>query len=156
MKATIGVIFVLGTCALLSGNMAYAQTGEQRHIFTVTKFHATMPAGGSAAERDSIFGIFTDLTKMNSKYVSQKALRHSWGHNSQDWVMITECANWDDIESSGKIDEENFKKKWPKGDMESVSRTFDKYSPPTPTKSTRSYRSTQSSCYELVIRPTAR
>lgn len=129
MKTTIGVVFVFAMFVLLSSNTVLAQTGPQGHFFTVTTFHATMPQGGSASERDSVLGIMTELTKMNPKYVSERVLRHSWGHNSQDWVMITEYANWDDIESSGKIDEDNFKKKWPNGNMESLNRTFNKYFP---------------------------
>lgn len=129
MKTTIGVMFVLVALGLLSSTTAVAQTGQQGHFFTVTTFHAIMPPGGTASERDSVLGIMTELTKMNPKYVSMRVLRHSWGHNSQDWVMITEYANWDDIESSGKMDEENFKKKWPNGNMESFDRMFNKYFP---------------------------
>lgn len=129
MKSTISVVFVLAVLTVLWGQAATAQMNTQGHLFTVTTFHATMPDGGSAAERDSVLAMFTDLTKMNSKYVSQRMMRHSWGHNSQDWVIITEYATWDDIEAAGKIDEDNFKKKWPKGDFDKANRTFNKYFP---------------------------
>lgn len=129
MKTTIGVMFVLAVLNILWGSAAFAQANPQGHHFTVTTFHATMPEGGSAAERDSVLAMFTELSKANAKYVSQRMMRHSWGHNSQDWVIITEYATWEDIESSGKIDEDNFKKKWPKGDFEKMNRTFNKYFP---------------------------
>ena len=127
MKTTIGVLFALAIFAMLSGNAVFAQANP--HMFTVTTFHAAMPEGGTVAERDSVLAMFTELTKMNPKYISQRMLRHSWGHNNQDWVIITEFATWDDIESSGKADEDNFKAKWPKGDFTKMNRTFNKYFP---------------------------
>ena len=129
MKTTIGFTLVLAACIALCGNTASAQMPQEGHLFTVTTFHGAMPEGGSAAERDSLLTMLTELTKMNPKYLSQKTLRHHWGHNNQDWVVITEYANWDDIESSGKIDEDNFKKKWPKEDFAKFNRATFKYFP---------------------------
>ncbi len=54
--------------------------------------------------------VSVELQNMNPKYLSAKVLRHHWGSDFRDWVFITECATWADIEEAGKIDEENFKK----------------------------------------------
>ena len=132
MKKIITCFVALSVCFLLfNTGVAFGQEEEEeevRHIFTISTWKAgAIPEGGSAAERDSLMMISVELQNMNPKYLSAKVLRHHWGSDFRDWVFITEYATWADIEEAGKIDEENFKKKWPDKKWEEYLRMFGKY-----------------------------
>ncbi|MFQ5603747.1 MAG: hypothetical protein ACE5HS_10805 [bacterium] len=126
----IHFVLTLSVCILLFNIRAtFGQEEEEvRHIFTISTWKAAaMPEGGSAAERDSLMMISVELQNMNPKYLSAKVLRHSWGSDFRDWVFITEYATWADIEEAAKIDETNFKKKWPDKNWEAYLRMFGRY-----------------------------
>ena len=127
MKNTI-TCFVLGlsVCFLLINTLAFAQE-EKGSIYIITTFKGMMPEGGSVAERDSLLMVVLELQKMNPKYLSVKVLRHHWGKDYQDWLYIIEYATWADIEEADKIDEENYKKKWPDKDWVENFGMFGKY-----------------------------
>jgi len=133
MKKIITCFVALSVCFLLfNTGVAFGQEEEEeeevRHIFTISTWKAgAIPEGGSAAERDSLMMISVELQNMNPKYLSAKVLRHRYGGDARDWVFITEYATWADIEEAGKIDEENFKKKWPDKDWREFGRMFRKY-----------------------------
>lgn len=106
----LAIVFFFG----LTNNSVFAQTGEnQGHIFVITTWKTVMPEGGSAAERDSLLKELFDAHKSNPKVLSQMEMHHRWGHDSRDWVVITEYATMADIEDAGKINQELGKKKWP-------------------------------------------
>jgi len=131
MKKIITCFVALSVCFLLfNTGVAFGQEEEEevRHIFTISTWKAgAMPEDGSAAERDSLFMVGVELQNSNAKYLSVKVLRHHWGNDFRDWVFITEYATWADIEEAAKIDEDNFKKKWPDKKWSEYLRMFGKY-----------------------------
>ena len=102
----------LVACFLLFSNSAVAQE-EEGHIYVVTTFKIAIPEGGSAEERDAMLMELIDAQKTNAKVLSSKNLRHRYGSDFRDWVVITEYANFADIEEAANINQELNRKKWP-------------------------------------------
>jgi hypothetical protein len=94
---------MLTVCFLLANNATFAQEEEEGHIYVVTTSRAVMPDDGTEAERDSLIMELRDAQKSNEKVLSQINLRHTYGNDSHDWVVITEYKSWADIPEAGKI-----------------------------------------------------
>jgi len=102
----------LTACVLLFSNSAIAQE-EEGHIYVVTTWKSAMPEGGSAEERDALVMEINEARKSNEKVLSVKNLRHRYGSDRRDWVVIIEYATWADIEEAANINQELDRKKWP-------------------------------------------
>ena len=108
----------LSICFLFVGILAfsgilYAQD-ENRHYFVATTYERVFPEGGSQAELDSLGHFFNEnAIKKNEFILSEQVLRHAWGHNSTDFVVIQEFKNWADIEKSGNRNVELIKEAIP-------------------------------------------
>jgi len=90
------------------------KTKEEGHFYVIMTWKTVMPEGGSAEERDSLLLEFQEaVTKKNEKILSSRNLRHYYGSDLRDWVVITEYETWADIEEAGKIGDELCKQKWP-------------------------------------------
>jgi hypothetical protein len=106
----LAIVFFLG----FTNTSVFAQMEEEQgHIFVITTWKTVMPEGGSEAERDSLAKELFDAHKSNPKVLSQMTMHHYWGHDSRDYVVITEYASMADIDAAGKINQELRKKKWP-------------------------------------------
>ena len=104
----------LAVCFLLVNNAFFAQEEEEEgHIYIVSTFRTVMPEDGTEAERDSLLMELFTAQKSNEKVLSSMTLRHDYGNDSHDWVVITEYKSWADIEEARKINQELNKKKWP-------------------------------------------
>lgn len=109
-KITILMIAVCGVFAAL--NTVHAQ--DDNHLFLIVSYKSTMPDGGSAAERDSLLSIFTEaITRKNDKILSEQSMRHTYGPDSRDWIVVRECANWADIEAARKTNRKLSRETWP-------------------------------------------
>jgi hypothetical protein len=110
----IHLVVTFACSVLLSGfGTAIAQEQAEDHVFVATTFQATMPEGGTFAERDSLLEIYhKQVTEKNPLVLSQRVMQHSYGHNSHDMVMVSEFKNWGDIDAAGKKDNELFEKHW--------------------------------------------
>lgn len=92
---------------------ASSQTEDDGHIFVIVTWETLRPEGGTVAERDSLMTLFYDqMIKKNEYIVSEKNLWHLYGKNSGDWVVITEYANWADIEKASDRQNELMQEKW--------------------------------------------
>ncbi len=72
-----------------------------------------MADDGSADERDSLVTELYNAQKSNPKVLNTLELRHLWGNDSREWVVISQYATWADIEEANKINQELNKKRWP-------------------------------------------
>ena len=128
------VLFVLSLAVLFlfsfQNNTAYAQQ-EERHIFWIQTWKTVMPEDGSAAERDSLLlERFEAVTMKNDKILSVKNLRHYWGSNNRDWVIIREYRSWEDFAAYEEINQELFRSKWPdEKERAEFNRKLGKYFP---------------------------
>ncbi len=86
---------------------------ESSHVFTVSTFEFSLPDEGSAAEFDSLNTLYmNNVINKNEYIISQRALRHLWGHNSLDLVYITEYNSFADIEKGLDRNTELFREAW--------------------------------------------
>ncbi len=86
---------------------------EDPHVYTVTTTQFVFPDGGSIAEWDSLNTLYMEnVINKNEYIVSQRALRHMWGHNSEDLVYITEYKTFTDIEKGQARNTELFRETW--------------------------------------------
>ena len=86
---------------------------ESPHVFTVTTTQFVFPDGGSIAEWDSLNTLYMEnVINKNEHIISQRALRHMWGHNSEDLVYITEYKSFTDIEKGQERNTELFREAW--------------------------------------------
>lgn len=103
-----GIVALLFACS-----SAFAQEQNVDHLFVATKMETTMPEGGSSAERDSLLDIYhKQVTEKNPFILSQRVMRHFYGSNSHDVVVVAEYKSWADIDAADKKDTELFQKYW--------------------------------------------
>ena len=83
------------------------------NIMVVTTFETKSNPDGSVAEFDSLNRLFTDkVLKKNDLILSAKTVRHLWGHNNRDFVVMYEVKNWADVEKANEKNNELFEKVW--------------------------------------------
>ncbi len=83
------IVFFLfkGTSFAQDGNILYVQTWEFK-----------MPEGGSWAEFDSLTALVNEnVVSKNDKILSQRIVRHLWGSDSRQLIVIREYANIEDL-----------------------------------------------------------
>ena len=121
-------IYFLLTVAIAFNGMLYAQE-EEPHVFTVVTFELLSPEGGSSAEFDSLATLWdNNLTKKNEFIVSEIAMTHLWGSNSDDFVLLTEYKNFADIENASNRNSELMKEAWPdKAERQNFVKAYSKY-----------------------------
>jgi len=96
---------------IISLSSANAQDGN---YFTVTTWKMHVPENGSKAEMLELLQEFTDkVVKKNTKVISERVLHHVSGNDMRDLVVISEFANWNDIDASGDMQNELVMKAWP-------------------------------------------
>lgn len=106
------IVLFSSTVFLASSAVAQEQAAED-HVFLIVTYKATMPAGGRAAERDSLLEASQNATtRKNPKILSQRVLQHHYGSDSQQLIVITEYKNWADVEEARKLNAELFQKHW--------------------------------------------
>lgn len=123
MKLTIGALFIL---ALFLPNAGTAQEG---HYYTVTTWKLSIPENGSRAELNGLLKEFSEkITFKNDKVISEKVLHHISGADLRDLVVISEHANWNDIEAASKKQNELMTTSWPKEeDRNAFFKSWNKY-----------------------------
>lgn len=106
------VVILLFLFSFLLVGTLYAQD-DSPHVYTVTTTQFIFPDGGSIAEWDSLNTLYMDnVINKNEFIISQRALRHMWGANSEDLVYITEYASFADIEKAQDRNTELFQEAW--------------------------------------------
>jgi len=118
------VVFFAGT-----NQSVYAQAA-QGNVFVITNFERAFPDDGSNRELDSLAAMYVDKTfgADNQYVVSCKLVRHWWGHNSRDYVQITEVKSWDDILKANERSNELFEKAWStKESRDAFNKAYNKY-----------------------------
>jgi hypothetical protein len=127
MKTTI-LCFTTVLCLVFTGT-SLAQ--EEPHLYTITIWKSVIPENGTMVERDSIAQIFFDATtKNNPKIISERSMVHFYTQDSQEWFIVTEFKNWNDIDEAGKMSDEMLRKAYPdEKKRQELNRMFRKYFP---------------------------
>ncbi|MBC8767961.1 hypothetical protein H4O18_08155 [Arenibacter sp. BSSL-BM3] len=123
MKSIIGALIVI---ALFIPNSASAQEG---HYYTVTTWTLSIPENGSRAELNAHLKEFSEkITFKNDKVISEKVFHHISGADLRDLVVISEYANWNDIDAASNKQNELMKTAWPKEeDRMAFMKSWNKY-----------------------------
>ena len=126
MRRIIFSIIFLTAIVLLNQNL-YAQDNE--NIVVVTTWYVENPEGGSSAEYDSLATIMNDKVVSKNKYVINRTLvRHFWGSDSRQRVIITEYASMEDIEKAVEEGSKLFREAFPnEEDRKAFNKAFGKY-----------------------------
>ena len=95
---------------LLSAANSFSQDGNIMHIQT---FDFQMPEDGSWSEFDSLTALINkNVVSKNDKILSQRIVRHLWGNDSRQLIMIREYAKIEDLVSDDDTGGELFRAAW--------------------------------------------
>lgn len=128
MKKSNGIltVIILSLFLIINGNI---NAQSSNHVYTLQKWKVKIPANGSGAELNKLLKEWHDKIVMkNDKVISERVLRHNTGSDSRDLLIITEYANWNDIEAADKLQWKLFDEAWPnKDDRKKFFDTWNKY-----------------------------
>lgn len=131
MKTIHSLTLILFAFMLLNSTTIQAQDTDvsEDHIFVVVTWETMRPEDGTVAEMDSLMTLYqSEVINKNELIISEKNLRHLYGSNSSDWIVITEYANWNDVEAAGKMNDELFLTYWATPEeRRAFNKAFGKY-----------------------------
>jgi len=111
-KVLIGLFVLLGVALVNTANLQ-AQDNNA-HVFVVTTLKMNNGAGMTFAQQDSMLNEQLMIDKKNKYIVSTKLMRHYYGSDSRDAVVMREYKSFGDIDKAGEEDQKLFEKKYPK------------------------------------------
>lgn len=117
---------ILFLVVLFISKTTFAQSDN---IVIVTTWYVENPEDGSPAEFDSLSTVMNDkVISKNSKIISRTMVRHMWGSDSRQRVIITEYANMEDVELADKEGSKLFKEAFPsEEDRKAFGSAYRKY-----------------------------
>ena len=120
----LSILFVM--VIILTADFSFSQDGN---IVYVQTWEFEMPEGGSWAEFDSLATLLNEnVVKKDAKILSQRIVRHQWGSDSRQLIVIREYANIEDLVLDDDTGSELFRAYW-KTDEErkAFNKAFRKY-----------------------------
>lgn len=91
-------------------NYSQMQTGN---AVVITTLELNLDSGGTIAEFDSLNTLYTDkVIKKNEHILSHRTVRHWWGNNNRDFLIIYEVKGWEDIPKANQRNGELFREAW--------------------------------------------
>jgi len=114
----ITVVFTVSISFSQDGNIVYVQT-----------FEFQMPENGSWGEFDSLMTIVTEnVTAKYDKVLSQRVVRHQWGSDSRQLIVIREFARIEDLVLDDTADGDLFRAHWKTPEeRKAFSQAYGKY-----------------------------
>ena len=121
-------VLVLGLLLLFNFSNVYAQDDDGPAV-VITTVEMAMPEDGSIAEFDSLNQLYTDnVIKKNNLIQNFRMLRHWWGHNNRDMLLIYDVKNWNDILAANLKNDELFEAAWKTEDSrKAFNKAYNKY-----------------------------
>jgi ABC-type sulfate transport system substrate-binding protein len=121
-------LFAILLLAAFSPAAYSQQTEADGNIFHVQTLQFQMPEGGSWAEFDSLTALLNkNVITKNNKIVSQRFLRHLWGSNSRQLLVITEYRNIADLVGEDTEGEALFAAAWKDDQQKAFNKAYNKY-----------------------------
>jgi hypothetical protein len=125
MKPTLVLLIVAALVCCFSSVSAQQAQGNVFILYTVER---AFPEGGSRAEFDSLTQVYAEkVTKKNELILSQRILRHWWGSDSRQFVVVAEVKDWDAVEKANAREDELFKKAFSKEEQDRFNKAYNKY-----------------------------
>jgi len=89
------ILLFVAIVIILAADFSFSQDGN---IVYVQTWEFQMPDGGSWTEFDSLATLLNEnVVKKNPKIVSQRIVRHQWGSDSRQLIIIREYAKIEDL-----------------------------------------------------------
>ncbi len=89
------ILLFVAIVIILAADFSFSQDGN---IVYVQTWEFQMPDGGSWTEFDSLATLLNEnVVKKNPKIVSQRIIRHQWGSDSRQLIIIREYAKIEDL-----------------------------------------------------------
>lgn len=130
-RFSVFFLVVLGLFLILNITDVYAQDAQedQGPAIVVTTIEVAMPEDGSMAEFDSLNQLYTDnVIKKNDLIVNFRTLRHWWGHNNREMLVVYEVKTWEDVIAANQKNNELFEKAWTtKESRKAFNDAYNKY-----------------------------
>jgi hypothetical protein len=127
MFTSFNRFFLFTVIALLfTAGMSFSQDG---HIVYVQTFEFQMPEGGSWSEFDSLTTLVTEnVTAKYDKVLSQRFVRHLWGSDSRQLIIIREYSKIEDLVLDDTADGDLFRAHWKTPEeRKAFSQAYNKY-----------------------------
>jgi len=97
MKSLISKWLFLATF-LFYAEQSYAQDDPDGNMFHFQTFYIGFVEGGSMAEFDSLTSLLTtNVLSKRTRIISQRIVRHQWGSDSRQLIIVREFANMGDL-----------------------------------------------------------
>ena len=89
---------LLFTAMLFSSANISAQSAEDTHVVSVQTWKMlSLPTGDDGKAFNDMLRKQTEVLKENPKLLSQRIVRHLWGADSRDLIIINEFKNLEDL-----------------------------------------------------------
>ncbi len=103
-----------------------ATDDSQMSFVAVVTYHIKMPEGGSWDKfKEMLTEYHENVTLKNDLIVGNRILRHVWGSNSSDFIVIYEYAEWGHIQEASEVSGKLTNEYWPRENQR--ERWFDEY-----------------------------
>ncbi len=114
MKSTnrsASIVFLLAIFMLTAALSAQDNMGN---VLVITTQKLAFPDKGSMAEFDSLNQLYTEkVIKKNNLILSHRTVRHLWGSDSRDFLIIYELKSMADLQKANARNNELFEQAWP-------------------------------------------
>lgn len=127
MKKLLIPILLIAAVLFSTANI-YAQSAEDTHVIYVQTWKMiSLPTGEDGKAFTEMLKKQTDALKSNPKLISQRIVRHNWGSDSRDLVIITEFKNLEDLFTFSSEMNEIYDKAFTKAENENFNKLWLKY-----------------------------
>jgi len=114
-RFSVFFMVIFGLLLVQNISVIQAQTSQDENgpAVVITTIELAMPDDGSMAEFDSLNQLYTDnVIKKNDLIVNYRTLRHWWGHNNREMLIVYEVKTWGDVIAANQKNNELFEKAW--------------------------------------------
>jgi len=112
-KKIIFSLFMLLGITLINTTYLQAQDNDSR-VFVITTLKLNPASEMTFAQQDSMLNEQLMMDKQNKYIVSTQLMRHYYGSDSRDAVIIREYKSFSDIDKAGDEQQKLVEKKYPK------------------------------------------
>lgn len=118
----------LFSLVILFTSSAFAQDSDDFHVVHVQKWKLkSLPTGDEADAFSQLLKKQSEVINSDSRVLSSYVLRHFWGADSRDLIMITEYKNTETLFSLNEDFDSLMEKAYSKEELDNDNKLFDKY-----------------------------
>jgi hypothetical protein len=117
------LLFLFSFCPILSAQ------SENGNVVVMNFSEFKFPDEVSVPEFDSLNYLYTkNVFAKNEFILNYKVIRHWWGNNSKDFIIIYEVREWGDVIKASKRNNELFEEYWSTPEeRKKFNQAYDKY-----------------------------